>query len=127
MRVFLALLVLSVATPLCAQSNPPECQSPRTTLEINACVGAEARQTEAEMESVFAALMAQMRRGEEFVPTGLPVQLEDAQRAWRAYRASQCDFAGASTLGGTGSASFYLSCMARLNRERAAELRLFLE
>jgi uncharacterized protein YecT (DUF1311 family) len=127
MRVFLALLVLFVAPPLCAQSNPPECESVRTTQEINGCALAEVQQTEVEMEDVFATLMAKMRRDAGFVSAGLPVKLEDTQRAWRAYRANQCDFAGTATLGGTGSAAVHLGCMTRLNRERAAEPRLFLD
>jgi uncharacterized protein YecT (DUF1311 family) len=130
MRVFLALLVLFSVSPLCAQNDLPDCASARTTPELNKCAQAEAQQTEAEMMGVFAALMAQLRKGEEFgiqSSTGAPIALENSQRAWLAYKGSQCNFAGASTGGGTGSAAFQLGCMSRLNRERAAELRLFLE
>ena len=115
-----SLLLFLLLAPMAArpQSTPPECMSPRTTLEINACAKALAEAAEADMLSQFSRLMESLARSH-----GGSLGLERAQEEWVRYRNAQCNFAYGYALGGTAATSYALSCQTRLNRARAEELR----
>jgi len=49
--------------------------------------------------------------------------LEKAQRSWLEYRVAECAFEAGGNPGSTGNSSDVIECTARMNRQRAAELK----
>ncbi len=133
MRTAIATLVLFA--PICcyAQDNVPECEQPRTTSEISACLQARARQAEVEMERVLGELREKVRTIEEVTAgtsgaaASSPLEQAQAQAAWISFRDAQCRFAYAYAFGGSGRDTNAFGCLERLNRARADELHKILD
>jgi uncharacterized protein YecT (DUF1311 family) len=121
MRVALLLLLSSVPMVVRPQAVLPQCESPQTTAQINACAAARAQSAEADMLSELAQLKEHLAKSNP--GSRLQLALERAQAEWLRFRHAQCEFAYDYALGGTAGASYNLSCQARLNRARAEELR----
>jgi uncharacterized protein YecT (DUF1311 family) len=54
------------------------------------------------------------------------VDLKDAQRKWIAFRDANCRLVGAEMLGGSGQPLIETGCLARMTKERVAELKGFI-
>ena len=115
---------LGTVLPVLAD-DPVDCSRPANTPEINSCLDRELKANDTRLNETYQELLKTLRSMEEFnkMPKGLLVDsLRAAQRAWITYRDRNCDFQSRLMYGGTATGSDYLSCKARMTKERLDEL-----
>lgn len=84
--------------------------------QLMACAERRFREAAAELKSVRGALYSDLSPRSR-------AKLRAAERLWLGYRKSNCDAEASIYEGGTIQPLIQLRCMARLTRERAAELK----
>ena len=123
-RCLVVAIGLGTVLPVLAD-DPVDCSSAANTLEINSCLDRELKANNTRLNETYQELLKTLRSMEEFnkMPKGLLVDsLRAAQRAWITYRDRNCDFQSRLMYGGTAAGSDYLSCKARMTKERLDEL-----
>lgn len=113
------LLSLGVfAKPIWSQSNGGGCDG--NTAEVTACLIAEFKKAEADLDSLYGqSLAVAARYGVKDV-----VRLKDAQRKWIAYRLAACDAEFALYQGGTAGGPAKFLCKLRITAERIQALKI---
>ena len=115
--VVLLLLLAPAAGFTRGQSEEDPCApEAQRSPQLMACAEREFRQATAELTRVRAEL------GADLEPRSR-VKLRATERAWLRYRKANCDTEASIHEGGTIQPLIELRCMARVTRERAAELR----
>jgi uncharacterized protein YecT (DUF1311 family) len=117
-RAGLALLTgvaIALAMPATAQ----------TQAQMTAQAGADFRRADAAMNAQWTRTLAQMKRRDAEGGAGFryAAALLDSQRAWLAFRDRQCTIAAAEFAGGSLQPMARGQCLARLSRERTAQLK----
>ncbi|GAB4349394.1 MAG: hypothetical protein Fur0042_16690 [Cyanophyceae cyanobacterium] len=90
--------------------HPINCDNPQNTPEINGCA-AYAADRDADRT---AALVQEMRSQRPQLQSAL----DDADRAWQAFRDAHCEMATAPNRGGTGFLAFLSSCQGAIARQQ---------
>ena len=106
----LAFIALAVA----ATSGPAPCPG-TTRLEVNACLNARFEESDATLNRYYQAAIKRLRKEGRDEPAQKFVQ---AERAWIAYRNTECGAVIDYWSGGTIRVSMDLDCRIRLTRLR---------
>jgi uncharacterized protein YecT (DUF1311 family) len=117
--VFLALASGVAAARAQTQEDPCDPEAQRSP-QLLACAERRLREASAELKRARAGLY------EDLEPRSR-VKLRAAERVWLRYRKTNCDAEASIYEGGTIQPLIELQCMARVTRERAAELKAQLE
>jgi uncharacterized protein YecT (DUF1311 family) len=113
----LLLLLAPHAAPARGQAEEDPCApEAQRSPQLMACAEREFRQASAELTRARAELNADLEPRSR-------VKLRATERAWLRYRKTNCDTEASIYEGGTIQPLIELRCMARVTRERAAELR----
>ena len=127
MKRLSAILLLA---PSLANADPAlECNTGVSSqVEIAACVAETEARVDAAVEAAYGFAMTSATDLDEITGREVAVPaLEAAQGAWAAYRDAQCEFAGATFGGGSGTGIAIRSCRIDLGRARVAELFRYLQ
>ena len=124
------LLALALQGTTAAQPDEPNCRDPQTQLEMNLCAGIEFERADAELNRVYRESIAGERQADRELdrrydqrPSNETI-LREAQRAWVAFRDAQCTYeANGEARGGSMEPMVHGQCLARMTRERTAQLR----
>ena len=125
MKTLLALLALAVAPVTAHAQGNVKLKVARDADAADAALNEQYRATMAVMAKDDAARNADLKKGIE-KPDGDPTYqaaLLAAQRAWLAYRDTQCRLAGFEYRGGSAESLAGGQCLVTLTRARTAELR----
>ena len=99
------------------------CGQAGTQAEANACSRRDYEKSDAEMNKVYAKLMAELAeykgRDQE--------KLRRAQTLWLQYRDANCESESSIYLGGSIRPAVYNSCLASVTQERTRRLAQFLD
>jgi uncharacterized protein YecT (DUF1311 family) len=125
------LLVLPfLLVPSIAAADPAlECNTGASSqVEIGECVAETEARVDAAVEAAYGFAMTSATDLDEVTGREVAVPaLEAAQAAWTAYRDAQCEFAGATFGGGSGTGIAIRSCRVDLGRARVEELFRYLQ
>lgn len=122
-RLCLALSVAVLALPVAAQE--VDCAEAVTQMEMNICAEEEWQAADAELNSTYQEVMAEMKQMDADLPEelqGAEVALRDAQRAWISYRDANCTAAGFKMRGGSAEPLLVYGCLRSLTETRTQEL-----
>ena len=127
----LILLSMSINLGPARAGEPPlpaDCTEAMSTMEMNACAGAEFEKADAELNRVYKAAIAsipEMATDEQpFDKASWEEALRASQRAWIAFRDAECEghvekFWG----GGTGGTVDIIGCKTEKTEQRTKELK----
>jgi uncharacterized protein YecT (DUF1311 family) len=125
----IATLLLALALQG-ATADEPNCRDPQTQLEMNLCAGIEFERADAELNRVYRESIAGERQADRELDRSYDQRpsnetiLREAQRAWVAFRDEQCTYeANGEARGGSMEPMVHGQCLARMTRERTAQLR----
>lgn len=130
MKSFLPLIAFVLLAPAVAAADPSlECNSGASSqVEIADCMAETEARVDAAIEAALSFAMTSATDLDEI--TGREVALhalEAAQAAWVAYRDAQCEFAGSTFGGGSGTGIAIRSCRVELGRARVTELLAYVQ
>ena len=114
----LALATLAVLSPARADD---ECGSAPNQMALNECYGGIYQQADAALNAVYRRLATRLaadQNTKEFAAL-----LEDAERAWIAFRDRECAFETATSRGGTIHSMEVAICRTKETRARVKELQ----
>jgi uncharacterized protein YecT (DUF1311 family) len=125
----LAFAILLVPAEASAADISAACYSDceaRTTSnpEYKACLARAADAADAELNQVYTALKAAIRRFAKEMGQQPDIQLQslvDAQKKWIAYRDANCTFEDQLAFGGSSIGGNYSTCLCALSLERAQD------
>ena len=106
------------------------CDEARDNASLLQCADGEFRKYDAELNRIYAVLMkdAATMSAPQSGYGAPPVQaLRNAQRAWIAFRDSNCHWKATAFYGGTGQAVIMANCRAIATRDRVDEFKEFQE
>lgn len=102
------------------------CDNSRNNAEHLQCADREYKKHDAELNRVYKALLKSSADSNEALEGyGVPPldALKQSQRAWVAFRDSNCHWKSSSFYGGTGQSVIMSSCLAIATRDRVRELQ----
>jgi len=115
-----------VLTPAAQADDSWVCDNARDNAEHIQCADREFRAQDAELNRVYQSLL-KAAAGDTTPQHGYGpppfMALKDAQRAWVAFRDSNCHWKATQFYGGTEQAVIMASCRAIATRDRVAELK----
>ena len=125
----LLVLPFLLAPSLAAADPALECNTGVSSqVEIADCVAETEARVDAAVEAAYGFAMTSATDLDEVTGREVAVPaLEAAQAAWTAYRDAQCEFAGATFGGGSGTGIAIRSCRVDLGRARVEELFRYLQ
>jgi uncharacterized protein YecT (DUF1311 family) len=117
---------------LAGQGAAIDCGDAGTQLAINECFYSEFQKADAELNRQWARTKAVMAGYDKDAPGTEPgpthaQALLASQRAWLAFRDTQCAIEGYAMRGGSGQAMLVNGCKATLTRERVKQLADLIE
>jgi uncharacterized protein YecT (DUF1311 family) len=110
-----------------AEAQDVDCANAGNTIEMNFCADREYAAADAALNAAYKVALASIAKsdGEKpYDPKSWEAALRASQRAWIAYRDSECK--GLEPMqwgGGTGSTGGVLACMTQLTQERTRSLK----
>lgn len=119
-KLFALLLLLS--SPL-ASAAAGTCADAVSDPEIEACLAADLERADAEMNTVWSGLLAELKRDPEASP--VRQRLIQAQRLWLRFRDADCGAVFTLHRGGTVRVAMQTSCLIAHTEQRTKELRAF--
>jgi uncharacterized protein YecT (DUF1311 family) len=125
----LLVLPFLLAPSLAAADPALECNTGASSqVEIADCVAETEARVDAAVEAAYGFAMTSATDLDEVTGREVAVPaLEAAQAAWTAFRDAQCEFAGATFGGGSGTGIAIRSCRVDLGRARVTELFRYLQ
>ena len=115
--------------PALAQPKAPavDCTKASATSELNICAEQDWAREDAALNAVYKRVLAKIAASDQGEPYGAKSwdkALRDSQRAWVAFRDTDCKgLVPFDWTGGTGTTGAVLGCMSRTTKERAKDLR----
>ena len=97
---------------------------------MNYCSGLEFDKADAELNTMWKTVMPRLKQWDaelEISDTGYANAVLEAQRAWIAFRDTQCTAEGFQVHGGTMQPLIINSCLAKMTRARTKQLSEILE
>ena len=134
MPELIAWVVAFAAAGAPAPGFNPNCNDPQSNLEMKLCTEQEWKRADADMNEAYAKAIASAREqnrsardmpGYEKMPDS-EAMLRKAQRAWVAFRDTNCAYQYQLYYGGSHAGLAYLICKADITKARAAELKQLL-
>jgi uncharacterized protein YecT (DUF1311 family) len=125
MKTLFPVLSALLLVPALAAADPAlECNTGASSqVEIADCVAQTEARVDAAVDAALGFAMTSATDLDEITGREVAVPaLEASQAAWAAYRDAQCEFAGATFGGGSGTGIAIRSCRIELGRARVAEL-----
>lgn len=127
-RIIAALVfgTLAMQAPVSVAQNAPDCSDPQSQSAMTICAERSWRAADAELNEAYKIAMAKLRKHDSQLPDNLKGgadALRDAQRSWIPYRDKACEAYGFQARGGTMEPMLVYGCLARLTRERVADLK----
>ena len=125
---FCLALMLGGQEPAHAEdAEPPiDCEKATATFELNFCAGKELTKADAELNEVYAKVLARIPAISSEPPydaKSFEAALRASQRAWVAYRDADCNgLVPMSWNGGTATSGEVLGCMTSKTKERTKDL-----
>ena len=123
------LFALALQGSLDARARESNCRDPQTQLDMNMCAEIEFERADAQLNAVWRDAIAAARVADREIeqsdhrPTE-EAKMREAQRAWLVFRDAQCTVEGYDEArGGSMEPMVNGQCLARLTRERIAQLR----
>lgn len=126
MRILFIWILLTFAMPVTAQTL--DCSDPQDQRSINQCAHQAWQAADGDLNLAYKLAVAMAKSVNEFLPADVEkteITLRDAQRAWITYRDKACAVEASPNSGGSIQSFVISSCMERLTRRRADDLRLF--
>jgi uncharacterized protein YecT (DUF1311 family) len=97
-----------------------DCENPRTTVEIGACLKTDMDAADRELNETYNSLYSELRRSKR---KALATELAKDQSKWVKHRRKNCDDESYEQAGGgTLESLVFADCYARVTRERLLEL-----
>jgi uncharacterized protein YecT (DUF1311 family) len=124
---FAVALVLSATIVLPGMAQDISCNADGNTHEMAACAREEFSKADQALNAAYQALLAELREADR--SDGLAGEdtrekrLRAAQRAWLAWRDSECNLRAVENFGGSLEVIMFPGCQAELTRERAMILK----
>ncbi|WP_110188047.1 lysozyme inhibitor LprI family protein [Pokkaliibacter plantistimulans] len=119
-------ITLTLLMTLWAAGASASCSNAETTVEMNACAAQDYSTADGELNKVYQQVLKHYADDPVFID-----KLKKAQRLWLAYRdahlASIYPEANASEVYGSSNPMCQSQILARMTRQRTAELQAFLE
>lgn len=110
-----ALLPAAAAAPQ-KHAAPDPCGDPQSQAEMNICADKRFKAADAELNRAYNQLASKLEADAR-------ARLKTVEVSWLKYRDDNCDYEAAFFKGGSMRPLIYSSCMERMTRARAAELR----
>ncbi len=104
----------------------PDCDSPTTQADMNACAAIEYETADKDLNAAYQQVRKKMSAWDKAADDdskGAVDALVAAQRAWVEFRDANCEAAGFQARGGTMEPMLVSSCLADMSTKRAEELR----
>lgn len=123
--MLMSLMLLAAA----AQDPEIDCDNAQYQVEMNFCAGKDYDAADAALNAQYKLTVAALKARDKTIDRSYDTQpthydtLLAAQRAWIAYRDQHCLSESFAARGGTMAPMLHSGCMARLTRERTAELK----
>jgi uncharacterized protein YecT (DUF1311 family) len=117
-RITIAVsLLINAAHP----GRAADCSAAETQADMTSCAAEDYKDADAELNTVYKQVADRLKA----VPDSSKL-LVAAQRAWIAFRDSECSFASSAVAGGSLQPMINATCMAGLTRARTEELKNYL-
>jgi uncharacterized protein YecT (DUF1311 family) len=113
--------VIALGTAFSAHAEERKnCYGFENSLEISSCFNEELTEYDNGLNKTYQAILKKLKHiGERDI---LIESLKKAQREWISYRDINCQFHSDIYLGGSAAGTEYVSCKARMTKERLKEL-----
>jgi uncharacterized protein YecT (DUF1311 family) len=123
------LLALALQASLDDRAREANCSDPQAQMEMNMCAEIDFERADAELNRIYRESIAGVRQADRELdrtsdqrPSNEAI-LREAQRAWVAFRDAQCTWeANGEARGGSMEPMVHGQCLARMTRERVAQL-----
>jgi uncharacterized protein YecT (DUF1311 family) len=115
-RAICGLALLLAVAPVPAKAQSPSCAAAATQTEMNACTAREYQQHDAAMNDIYQRLLAKLADPRQ------KTLLQEAERAWIAYRDKQCAFQSSGTEDGSIHPLIVATCLDEKTTVHTAEL-----
>ena len=125
-------MIVSLSLALALQPmTEAECANASSQMEMTACATQRFERADAELNALYRRLTASARETDRSPDNGRvegddrpgeEATLREAQRAWVTYRDAHCRGEGYAERGGSMEPMIVADCLARLTRERIAQL-----
>jgi uncharacterized protein YecT (DUF1311 family) len=126
--ISILLMALVAQASFDARAREYGCDDAQSQLAMNMCAELDFERADADLNRVYREEVASARQADREIdsddhrPTSEAV-LRQAQRAWLTFRDAQCTYEGyGEARGGSMEPMVYSGCLARLTRERIAQL-----
>lgn len=130
LSIFVTVLTLASSGAALAQENvPANCDSPQSTQEINYCVSETFDTADAELNAIYKKAMASQVQLDKDLGEGSSAlvgaadALKAAQRAWIAFRDTNCVSRTYINAGGTIRVAAEIGCETEMTKARTKELQ----
>jgi len=114
-------LVLLAASATAGDADDIDCSKAMNQNDMNICADKDYQASDKKLNAVYAKVMAAL--GDENYKT----KLKAAERAWVAYRDTECTFETAENEGGSIHPLVYSGCLTKLTNARTKDLQAYLE
>ena len=114
-------LVLLAASATAGDADEIDCSKAMNQNDMNICADKDYQASDKKLNAVYAKVMAAL--GDENYKT----KLKAAERAWVAYRDTECTFETAENEGGSIHPLVYSGCLTKLTNARTKDLQAYLE
>lgn len=125
-------IVGSNSSPVCAElqqdsaatlneiaQRQPNCNNPRSDIEIKECIRLRYEAADRRLNDVYQQLISKLSREER-------VLLAEAQKGWIQLKENNCEFEVYESRGATGYRGFLNECLERMTKQRTVELEKYL-
>jgi uncharacterized protein YecT (DUF1311 family) len=125
MKMKMTAIALLLAPGAALADDKVDCTDPQVQIEMNYCAEQDYKAADTALNAAYKTAMAAMKETDSYLPEdmkGAADALLAAQRAWIPYRDKACASAGYVVRGGSMEPMIIYQCMARITKERTAEL-----
>ena len=120
--LLLAIALIAFAVPAHAgDADGIDCKNAMVQRDLNICADKDYQVADKKLNAVYAKITAAL--GDENYKT----KLKAAERAWMAYRDTECVFETAENEGGSIYPMEYSGCLTKLTNARTKQLQSYLE
>ena len=121
MRLIAILGYLVAAASFCGV-HAEDCANSPTQVEMNECADAELKQTDAELNKTYRAILERLKDSEETKQL-----LVASQRLWLRFRDAECAFAASGVQGGSIYPTILQNCRTSMTAGRIKGLAVYLK
>jgi uncharacterized protein YecT (DUF1311 family) len=126
MKSFLgtALMLVLFCTHSTWAEDAPNCKTPKTQTEMAQCVGLEAEKSDVALNELLTKIKVEAEVSDKNTgKTEYVDALLASQRAWLAFRDSECTWQAFADHGGTSELIYQSMCKAKVTKQRIKQLQ----